>query len=117
MKKILPINKNLFFKGYTHHAFRNAIISSPEKVHEDEKDSIAEIEVNNFQNFSWQKIIQDISYTINNDSLVFYSHPYSQNQNAFFAKKCNKSDEKISLTINKQMYTNYYVSVHIFLIP
>lgn len=54
MKKILPINKNLFFKGYTHHAFRNAIISSPEKVHEDEKDSIAEIEVNNFQNFSWK---------------------------------------------------------------
>jgi len=116
MKRILQINTNLEFKGYTHHAFRNAIISAPDKVQNSIKDSIAEIEIENFRNYSWKHNLQDIHFKRNINNICFYSHPFSQKQNAIFWRNCNISD-KISIKINKELYTNYYASIQVFLVP
>ena len=116
MKHILPINNSFFLKGYTHHAYRNAIISSSDKVQTSENDSVVELEVRNFETFPWQDITRDITYKIDDDFLFFYSHPYSRKQNAFFWRTCNDSDE-ISLKIHKQLYSNYYSSITIVLVP
>ena len=114
MKKILPINPNPYIRTYTHHGYLHAIISTPDKVSTN-SHKVAEVEVKNFNNYTWNNQNEDLQYETGLDNTFkFYSNKWDTNMNIAFWRPCNDSDE-IEITIHQQTYSNVWASIAVFL--
>lgn len=114
MKKILPINPNPYIRTYTHHGYHHAIISTPDKVSTG-SHKVAEVEVKNFNIYTWNIQNEDLQYETDlNNNFKFYSNKWDTNMNIAFWRPCNDSDE-IEITIHQQTYSNVWASIAVFL--
>lgn len=115
MKKILPINVNPYIRTYTHHGYLHSIISAHDKVPYNEIDEVACIEIENFSKYSWSSQIEGLHYdTCESNTIKFYGNKWNIDMKAAFWRKCNSFDE-IEICINKQLYTNVWASIYLFL--
>lgn len=116
MKKTLPINNDPYIRTYTHHGFLQSIISSRDKVCYDVTDAVAEVVVDRYENYDWEVDNDRMTYSIEEgNSLSFFTNKWNYGMNIAFCRKCQKTDE-ISFTINKQLYSNAWSAISIFLI-
>lgn len=115
MKKILSLNMNPYIRTYTHHGFYHAVISSEDKVNYDMDKEVALVQVNSFNKYVWEKETDQLTYKFFPENIIkFYGNKWNINMNASFWRKCNDEDE-ISISIQKQLYTNTKANIIIFL--
>lgn len=115
MKKLLPINIDPYIRTYTHHGYHHSVISTQDKVAYNETEDIACLKIQNYSEYSWCSEIEGLHYDIcEGNILKFYGNKWNINMNAAFWRKCNSFDE-IEISINKQLYTNVWASIYLFL--
>lgn len=107
--RILPINSSPIVKNYTYHAFLQAIISSSKFYDQ----SCAEIEVENFDPTKWKVVNDQLEYKVEENKISFFTNPWMQGMNEVFYRKCEEEDS-IVLTIHKQVYTNPWGRIDLF---
>lgn len=115
MDKILPINDEPYIRTYTHHGFLHAIISSKDKVEQDENQAVVSVHVKDFGASDWKIQNDNLKYQIHeNDRIHFYANRWNLGMNAAFWRECNPVDE-IELTIHQQYYSGPWASINVFI--
>lgn len=114
MRKVLPINPEPYIHTYTQHGFFNAIAGSEDKVCYDMDKSIADIIVSDFDKYVWEEQTDQLDYRNNDGKLSFYTNKWNIGMNMAFWRKCYNEDE-ISLKVVKQLYSNAWSSITIFI--
>lgn len=115
MKKILPININPYIRTYTHHGYHHSVISTNDKVYNNDIDEAACIKIKNFSEYNWISQLEGLNYdACEGDTLKFYGNKWNIDMNAAFWRKCNSCDE-IEICINNQLYTHIWASIYLFL--
>lgn len=115
MKKLLPINIDPYIRTYTHHGYHHSVISTQDKVAYNDTEDIACLKIQNYSEYGWLNEIEGLHYDICEGNIFkFYGNKWNINMNAAFWRKCNSFDE-IEISINKQLYTNVWASIYIFL--
>ncbi|MDE7284464.1 MAG: hypothetical protein K2N85_12920, partial [Lachnospiraceae bacterium] len=115
MKKILPININPYIRSYTHHGYHHSVISTNDKVYNNDIGEAACIKIKNFSDYNWSSQLDGLNYgTCESDTLKFYGNKWNIDMNAALWRKCNSCDE-IEICINNQFYTNVWASIYLFL--
>ena len=115
MKKILPISTTPYLHSYTQHGFFHAITGTDDKVCHDTNDSIAEIIVNDFEKTEWQIESDQLNYIVDApNKLTFKTNKWNVGMNMAFWRPCQKND-KLSVRINKQLYSNAWSAIAVFI--
>ena len=114
MKRILPINPNPYFHSYTQHGYFHAITSSEDKVTNDINDPVAEIEVSDYEKYNWKNQRDRLNYNYIDGKLRFFANKWNTGMNMAFLRKCKEFDE-LSVTIHKQLYSNAWSSITLFI--
>lgn len=115
MKKILPINYNPYIRTYTYFGYHQAIISASNNVPQNINDEVASVYIKDYNLYTWRIDNEEINYQINpNNILKFYGNKWNTNMNVAFSRLCNIDDE-IDVCIQKQLNSNVWASVVVFL--
>ena len=115
MEKILPINSKPYMHTYTHHGYFHAITSSDDKVCTDEKGTVADIKVQDFDVYDWTIDNEKLQYSITeNKHIIFRADKWNQGMNMSFYRECQYND-MLRLTIYKQLYSNAWSNISIFI--
>lgn len=116
MKKKLPIQRTPYMHTYTQHGFFHAITCTDDKVCLNEKDTVAEIIVRDYEKYEWQEQKDQLRYVLDTDGkLCFFANRWNTGMNMAFWRECKVCDE-LTLRIEKQLYSNAWSAISIFLI-
>ena len=116
MEKKLPIQRKPYMHTYTQHGFFHAITCTDDKVCLDENNTVAEIFVHDYEMSKWQEQKDQLQYVLNPDGkLCFFANRWNVGMNMAFWRECKSWDE-LTLRIEKQLYSNAWSAISIFLV-
>jgi len=116
VEKKLPIQRKPYIHTYTYHGFLHAITCTEDKVCLDERNTVAEIIVNDYEKHEWQ--VQNDQLRCFRDSdgkLCFLANRWNIGMNMAFWRDCKTWDE-LTVRIEKQLYSNAWSAITVFLI-